>query len=153
HSIVEPIRDLFKDEPRAFIGQDGRQRMWTGPRDHTDALGATAEVASFFMPVPKAGMLGGIGVEANAVRAAEETFGLGVLSQAEIEALENTGQHLMHVQWFDANGALKYEFDLVSGMGEAFERVADPVLRREIGMFFHTEAKFSSMAWKHVQAG
>jgi hypothetical protein len=56
-TIYHPIKDWISPEPRLYIGNEGVVKEYTGPVDHTDALGALGQIAMMFLPGPK-----GVGV-------------------------------------------------------------------------------------------
>jgi len=61
HSIYTPVRELISPTPRYFLNSEGHAQEYTGPRDHSDAIPAIANLALLFLPTPKAigpGLLG-----------------------------------------------------------------------------------------------
>jgi RHS repeat-associated protein len=53
-SIYVPIREWISPTPRNYLDSEGHVREYTGPRDHTDALLAIAQVGTLFLPTGEA---------------------------------------------------------------------------------------------------
>lgn len=51
HSIYTPIREWVSPTPRLYINSEGNVAEYTGPRDHTDAIPAIANLALLAAPV------------------------------------------------------------------------------------------------------
>jgi RHS repeat-associated protein len=82
-SIYKPIKSWVLDEHPQYIDSQGRVQTWTGPVDHTDALGAIVQIGLLFTPV---------GPEAEGM----ETLAVG--GKAEMELSMNSSNALKGIE-------------------------------------------------------